>query len=40
MAGDTKAAIVEFGAAAARTTNLREQQYLNTKAAGLGHLDG
>jgi predicted RNA polymerase sigma factor len=40
MAGDTKAAIVEFRAAAARTTNLREQQYLNTKAAGLGHLDG
>lgn len=33
MAGDTKTAIAEFRAAAARTTNLREQQYLNTKAA-------
>jgi predicted RNA polymerase sigma factor len=35
MAGDTPTAIVEFRAAAARTTNLREQQYLNTKAAQL-----
>jgi RNA polymerase sigma factor (sigma-70 family) len=35
LAGDTKAAIVEFEAAAARTTNLREQHYLTTKAATL-----
>ncbi|HMC09409.1 MAG TPA: DUF6596 domain-containing protein [Actinomycetota bacterium] len=35
LAGDTKAAIVEFRAAAARTTNLREQHYLTTKAARL-----
>ena len=34
--GDTDNAIVEFRAAAARTTNLREQQYLTTKAAQLG----
>jgi RNA polymerase sigma factor (sigma-70 family) len=35
QAGDTNAAIAEFRAAAARTTNLREQQYLTTKAARL-----
>ncbi|MEY2400095.1 MAG: hypothetical protein QOJ08_206, partial [Ilumatobacteraceae bacterium] len=35
MAGDTAAAIIEFRAAAARTTNLREQQYLTTQAARL-----
>jgi RNA polymerase sigma factor (sigma-70 family) len=35
LAGDTKGAIVEFRAAAARTTNLREQHYLTTKAAHL-----
>jgi RNA polymerase sigma factor (sigma-70 family) len=35
MAGDTAAAIVEFKAAAGRTTNLREQQYLTTQAARL-----
>jgi predicted RNA polymerase sigma factor len=34
-AGDPQAAIVEFRAAAARTTNLREQRYLTTKAASL-----
>jgi predicted RNA polymerase sigma factor len=34
-AGDTTMAIVEFRAAAARTTNLREQYYLTTKAARL-----
>ena len=34
-AGDTTTAIVEFRAAAARTTNLREQYYLTTKAARL-----
>jgi RNA polymerase sigma factor (sigma-70 family) len=33
--GDTQAAITEFRAAAARTANLREQQYLTTKAARL-----
>ncbi|HEY6379269.1 MAG TPA: hypothetical protein VI316_08820 [Candidatus Dormibacteraeota bacterium] len=33
--GDTKAAIVEFSAAAAGTTNLREQRYLTTRAARL-----
>jgi predicted RNA polymerase sigma factor len=33
--GDTAAAIAEFKAAAARTANLREQQYLTTKAARL-----
>jgi RNA polymerase sigma factor (sigma-70 family) len=38
QAGDTAAAIAEFRAAAARTTNLREQQYLTTKAALLAHL--
>ena len=35
LAGDTETAIVEFRAAAARTTNLREQQYLTTQAARL-----
>jgi len=35
QAGDTPAAIAEFQAAAARTTNLREQHYLTTKAARL-----
>jgi RNA polymerase sigma factor (sigma-70 family) len=35
QAGDAPAAIAEFQAAAARTTNLREQHYLTTKAAGL-----
>ena len=35
LAGDTGAAVVEFRAAAARTTNLREQQYLLTQAARL-----
>jgi predicted RNA polymerase sigma factor len=35
LAGDTQSAIVEFQAAAARTTNLREQHYLTTKAARL-----
>jgi RNA polymerase sigma factor (sigma-70 family) len=35
QAGDTRAAIAEFRAAAARTTNLREQQYLTTQAARL-----
>jgi len=35
QAGDAPAAIAEFEAAAARTTNLREQHYLTTKAARL-----
>ena len=35
LAGDDEHAIAEFTAAAARTTNLREQQYLTTKAARL-----
>jgi len=35
LAGDTEAAVAEFRAAAARTTNLREQHYLTTKAARL-----
>jgi predicted RNA polymerase sigma factor len=35
LAGDTQAAIAEFRAAAARTTNLREQHYLTTQAARL-----
>jgi RNA polymerase sigma factor (sigma-70 family) len=35
LAGDTKTAIAEFRAASARTTNLREQHYLTTKAASL-----
>jgi RNA polymerase sigma factor (sigma-70 family) len=34
-AGDAQAAIAEFRAAAARTTNLRERQYLTTQAARL-----
>ena len=34
-AGDTKAAIADFRAAAARTTNLREQHYLTAQAARL-----
>ena len=39
LAGDTKAAIAEFRAAAARTTNLREQHYLITQAARLKEPD-
>jgi predicted RNA polymerase sigma factor len=35
LAGDTEAAVAEFRAAAARTTNLREQHYLTTQAARL-----
>jgi RNA polymerase sigma factor (sigma-70 family) len=35
MAGDTKTAMAEFQGAAARTTNLREQHYLTTRAARL-----
>src|SRR5262249_61666949 len=35
QAGDTSGAIAEFKAAAARTTNLRERDYLVTKAARL-----
>ncbi|HEY3809887.1 MAG TPA: hypothetical protein VGL49_00525, partial [Acidimicrobiales bacterium] len=35
QAGDKKGALVEFRLAAAGTTNLREQQYLTTKAARL-----
>jgi predicted RNA polymerase sigma factor len=35
QAGDREAAAAEFRAAAARTTNLREQQYLTTRAARL-----
>ena len=35
QAGDLQDAIAEFRAAAARTTNLREQQYLTTQAARL-----
>lgn len=35
QAGNTETAIAEFRAAAARTTNLREQHYLTTKAAHL-----
>ncbi len=37
QAGDTAAAIAEFRAAAARASNLREQQYLTTQAARLTH---
>jgi hypothetical protein len=37
LAGDTEPAILEFRAAAARTTNLREQHYLTTKAARLAN---
>ena len=35
QAGDTSGAIAEFEAAAARTTNLRERDYLVTRAARL-----
>jgi predicted RNA polymerase sigma factor len=35
QAGDARGAIAEFEAAAARTTNLRERDYLMTKAARL-----
>jgi hypothetical protein len=35
LSGDTAAAATEFGVAAGRTTNLREQHYLTTKAARL-----
>jgi predicted RNA polymerase sigma factor len=35
QAGDTGGAIAEFEAAAARTTNLRERDYLVTRAARL-----
>lgn len=35
LAGDSEAAVAQFRAAAARTTNLREQHYLTTKAARL-----
>ena len=35
QAGDRENAIAEFRAAGARTTNLREQQYLTTQAARL-----
>ena len=35
LQGDTTAAIAGFKAAASRTANLREQQYLTTKAARL-----
>jgi len=35
LAGDTKAAVAEFRAAAERTANLRERNYLTTKAARL-----
>ena len=42
LAGDGAGAVAEFRAAAARTTNLREQHYLTTKAARLaaGGADG
>lgn len=36
LRGDNDAAISEFRAAAAGTTNLREQHYLTTQAARLG----
>jgi predicted RNA polymerase sigma factor len=35
LAGDPKAAVAEFGAAADRTANLRERHYLTTQAARL-----
>ena len=38
QAGDAAAAVAEFRAAAARATNLREQQYLTTKAARLARI--
>ncbi len=40
QAGDVQNAIAEFGAAAARTTNLRERHYLTTKAARLATRPG
>jgi RNA polymerase sigma factor (sigma-70 family) len=40
QAGDAQAAMAEFRAAAARTTNLREQQYLVTRAARLASAPG
>jgi predicted RNA polymerase sigma factor len=40
LAGDTETAIVEFRAAASRTTNPREQHYLTTKAARLATQHG
>jgi predicted RNA polymerase sigma factor len=36
QAGDAGAAVAEFRAAAARTTNLRERHYLTARAARLG----
>jgi RNA polymerase sigma factor (sigma-70 family) len=39
MAGDTDAAVVHYRAAANRTTNLPEQQYLITRAARLARMD-
>ncbi len=38
QAGDRENAIAEFRAAAARATNLREQQYLTTQAARLSYI--
>jgi RNA polymerase sigma factor (sigma-70 family) len=40
QAGDAQAAMAEFRAAATRTTNLREQQYLVTRAARLARAPG
>jgi predicted RNA polymerase sigma factor len=40
QAGDRQAAIAEFRAAAARTANLRERQYLTTRAARLASEPG
>ena len=40
QAGDTQAAMAEFRAAAARATNVREQQYLVTQAARLASAPG
>jgi predicted RNA polymerase sigma factor len=37
--GDRERAIEEFRAAAARTTNLRERQFLTIRAARLGHVE-
>jgi predicted RNA polymerase sigma factor len=37
LGGDTDAAVLELRAAAARTTNLREQRYLTTRAARLAN---
>lgn len=36
LAGDRDGAIAEFGAAATRAANVRERDYLNTRAARLG----